>query len=126
MSFHPQMDYAPAQFHRSARTLADAGEPFAYTPENQAKFDEIVTHYPPDQRKSAILYALYLVQQQQGHITGAAMRSDLRQIRLEMADGTLAVIRLDTDEAGKGRFEVDVIRPPAPPSSQLEVRFESA
>jgi hypothetical protein len=59
-------------------------------------------------------------------ITGAAMRSDLRQIRLEMADGTLAVIRLDTDEAGKGRFEVGVIRPPAPPSSQLEVRVESA
>ena len=43
-------------------------------------------------------------------ITGAAMRSDLRQIRLEMADGTLAVIRLDTDEAGKGRFEGEIVR----------------
>jgi NADH-quinone oxidoreductase E subunit len=80
------MDYAPAQFHRSARTLADPGEPFAYTAENQAKFDEIVTHYPPDQRKSAILYALYLVQQQQGYITGAAMRHVAEQIRCTAAD----------------------------------------
>jgi NADH-quinone oxidoreductase E subunit len=80
------MDYAPAQFHRSARTLADPGEPFAYTAENQAKFDEIVTHYPPDQRKSAILYALYLVQQQQGYITGAAMRHVAEQLRGTAAD----------------------------------------
>ena len=80
------MDYAPAQFHRSARTLADPGEPFAYTPENQAKFDEVVTHYPPDQRKSAILYALYLVQQQQGYITGAAMRHVAEQIRCTAAE----------------------------------------
>ena len=63
MSFHPKMEYAPARFHRSERKLAEAGEAFAYTPENQAKFDENVTHYPPDQRKSAILFALYLAQQ---------------------------------------------------------------
>ena len=37
MSFHPQMEYAPAKFHKSARTLADEGPAFAYTPENQAK-----------------------------------------------------------------------------------------
>ena len=41
------MEYAPAQFHQSERKLAEPGEPFAYTPENQAKFDEIVTRYPP-------------------------------------------------------------------------------
>jgi NADH-quinone oxidoreductase E subunit len=86
VSFHPQMDYAPAQFHRSARTLAEPGEPFAYTPENQARFDEIVTRYPPDQRKSAILYALYLVQQQQGYISGAGMRHVAEQIRCTAAD----------------------------------------
>ena len=32
VSFHPQMDYAPARFHRSERKLAEPGEPFAYTP----------------------------------------------------------------------------------------------
>ena len=86
MSFHPQMEYAPARFHRSERKLADEGEPFAYTPENQAKFDEIVTHYPPEQRKSAILYALYLAQSQQGYLTGAAMRHVAEQIRCTPAE----------------------------------------
>ncbi len=61
MSFHPQMEYAPARFHRSERKLAVEGEAFAYTPENQAKFDENVARYPAEQRKSAIIYALYLV-----------------------------------------------------------------
>ena len=86
MSFHPQMEYAPAQFHRSERKLADEGPPFAYTPENQAKFDENVTHYPPDQRKSAILYALYLAQGQQGYLTGNAMRFVAQQIGCSKAD----------------------------------------
>jgi NADH-quinone oxidoreductase subunit E len=80
------MDYAPAQFHRSARKLAEPGEPFAYTPENQAKFDQVVTRYPADQRKSAILYALYLAQQQQGYITGAAMRFVATQIGCTAAE----------------------------------------
>jgi len=80
------MDYAPAQFHRSERKLAPAGEPFAYTPENKAKFDANVARYPSDQRKSAILYALYLVQQQQGYITGAGMRHVAEQIGCTAAD----------------------------------------
>jgi NADH-quinone oxidoreductase E subunit len=80
------MDYAPARFHRSERKLAEAGEPFAYTPENQAKFNENVQRYPPDQRKSAILFALYLAQQQQGYITGAAMRHVAQQIGCSAAD----------------------------------------
>ena len=86
MSFHPQMEYAPAQFHRSERKLADEGPPFAYTPENQAKFDENVTRYPADQRKSAILFALYLAQGQQGYLTGNAMRFVAQQIGCSTAD----------------------------------------
>ena len=86
MSFHPQMDYAPARFHRSERKLADDGAPFAYTAENQAKFDENVQHYPPEQRKSAILYALYLAQAQQGYLTGNAMRFVAQQIGCSTAD----------------------------------------
>ena len=87
MSFHPEMQYAPAKFHRSERQLADeAGGAFAYTPENQAKFDENVTHYPPEQRKSAILFALYLAQQQQGYLTAGAMRHVAQQIRCSTAE----------------------------------------
>jgi NADH-quinone oxidoreductase subunit E len=80
------MEYAPAEFHRSGRKLADEGPPFAYTPENQAKFDEIVTHYPPEQRKSAIIYALYLAQGQQGYLTGNAMRFVAQQIGCTTAE----------------------------------------
>jgi NADH-quinone oxidoreductase E subunit len=84
VSFHPHIEYAT--FHRSERTLAAEGEPFQYTPEHQAKFDRNVQQYPPDQRKSAILYALYLVQQQQGYITGAGMRHVAEQIRCTPAE----------------------------------------
>jgi NADH-quinone oxidoreductase E subunit len=80
------MEYAPARFHRSERRLAVPGEPFAYTAENQAKFDRNVTQYPPDQRKSAILYALYLAQNQQGYLTAAAMRHVAEQIRCTPAE----------------------------------------
>jgi NADH-quinone oxidoreductase subunit E len=87
VSFHPRMEYAPAKFHKSERKLAEPGGDFAYSPENQAKFDEIVTRYPPDQRKSAILYALYLAQHQNGgYLTAAAMRHVAQQIRCTAAD----------------------------------------
>ena len=66
MSFHPPMEYSPARFHKSERKLAEPGGEFTYTPENQAKFDANVARYPADQRKSAILYALYLAQNAAG------------------------------------------------------------
>ncbi len=72
MTFHPQIDYAT--FHKSARTLADPGEPFEYTPENRARFERILARYPPDRKRSAVLPALYLVQQQLGYVTAAGMR----------------------------------------------------
>jgi NADH-quinone oxidoreductase subunit E len=67
------MSYGAA-FHKSARTLTDPGPPFEYTPENRARFDQVVLRYPAERRRSAVLPALYLVQYQQGHITANAMR----------------------------------------------------
>jgi NADH-quinone oxidoreductase E subunit len=84
VSFHPRIEYAT--FHRSERKLAELGDEFTYTPEHQATFNELVTHYPPEQRKSAILYALFLVQKQQGYISGASMRFVAEQIRCTPAD----------------------------------------
>ncbi len=86
MSFHPQMDYAPVKFHRSERKLAEPGEPFAFSAANQRIFDELVTHYPPDQRKSAVLYALYLAQGQLGYLTAAAMRHVAEQVGCTAAE----------------------------------------
>jgi NADH-quinone oxidoreductase subunit E len=63
-----------ATFQKSTRTLAEAGPPFVYTPEHRARLDEIITRYPADRRRSAVLPALYLVQHQQGYITASAMQ----------------------------------------------------
>jgi NADH-quinone oxidoreductase E subunit len=88
MTFHPEMAYG-ATFHKSSRKLEDEGPPFVYSPENRAKFDEIVTHYPPDRRRSAVLPALYLAQQQQGYITANAIRH---------VAGLLGITRADVED----------------------------
>ena len=73
MTFHPEMPYETG-LHKSERALMDEGQPFAFTPENRARLEEVAGHYPPDRRRSAILPALYLVQRQQGYITASAAR----------------------------------------------------
>lgn len=73
MTFHPTMDYGRGR-HQSARQLPEEGPEFVYTAANQARLDEICSRYPPEQRKSAILAALYLAQHQQGYLTRNAMR----------------------------------------------------
>jgi hypothetical protein len=59
-------------------------------------------------------------------VVGAVMRSDRRQLRVEMADGRLLVVGVDLDPDGRPQLEVDVVRPAAEQGRQLEVRFESA
>jgi NADH-quinone oxidoreductase subunit E len=63
-----------ATFHKSSRTLMEPGEAIAYSEQRLARFEEIVQRYPPDRRRSAVLPALYLVQDQQGYITANSMR----------------------------------------------------
>jgi NADH-quinone oxidoreductase E subunit len=85
VTFHPEMAYG-ATFHKSSRTLEDEGPPFAYTPENRARFDEIVARYPADRRRSAVLPALYLVQQQQGYVTANGIRHVAGLLGITAAD----------------------------------------
>ena len=85
MTFHPKMAY-DAAFHKSARELEDEGPPFAYTPENRARFDEVVGRYPPDRRRSAVLPALHLAQRQQGYITANAIRHVAEALGITRAD----------------------------------------
>jgi NADH-quinone oxidoreductase E subunit len=85
MSFHPKMAY-DATFHKSARLLEDEGPPFAYSAENRARFDEIIKRYPPDRKRSAVLPALYLVQQQQGYITANGIRHVAELLEITRAD----------------------------------------
>jgi NADH-quinone oxidoreductase E subunit len=79
------MDYGRGH-HKSARAVPEEGPPFAYTPENRAKLEEICTRYPPEHRKSAILYALFIAQGQQGHLTLNAMRHVAEVIGCTSAD----------------------------------------
>jgi NADH-quinone oxidoreductase subunit E len=85
VSFHPKMAY-DATFHKSARHLEDEGPAFAYTPENRARFDEIVRRYPADRRRSAVLPALYLVQAQQGYVTANGIRHVAELLGITRAD----------------------------------------
>jgi NADH-quinone oxidoreductase E subunit len=75
-----------AGFHKSARQLEEEGPPFAYMEANRARFDEIVKRYPPEQRRSAVMPALYLVQDQQGYITANAMRYVAGLLEMTPAD----------------------------------------
>jgi NADH-quinone oxidoreductase E subunit len=85
VSFHPKMAYG-ATFHKSARQLEDEGPPFAYTAENRARFEAIVRRYPAEQRRSAVLPALYLAQYQQGYITANAIRHVAELLAITRAD----------------------------------------
>jgi NADH-quinone oxidoreductase E subunit len=85
VSFHPKMAY-DATLHKSSRRLEDEGPSFVYTAQNRARFDDIIKRYPPDQRRSAVLPALYLAQQQQGYITANAIRHVAELVGITRAD----------------------------------------
>jgi len=74
MSFHPLMVYDPSRFQKSERKVADEGPPFTFTPERRQQLDELLTKYPPERKRSAVLAALYLVQEQQGYVSANGMR----------------------------------------------------
>jgi NADH-quinone oxidoreductase E subunit len=74
MSFHPLMVYDSEHFHKSERARLDEGQPFEFTRERRAILDDMLTKYPHDQKRSAVLGALYLVQEQEGYLTASGMR----------------------------------------------------
>jgi NADH-quinone oxidoreductase E subunit len=73
VTFHPEMHYESG-LHVSRRELRPEGEPFAFTPANRERLERIAAHYPPEHRRSAVIPALYIVQDQQGHVTANALR----------------------------------------------------
>lgn len=54
------------------------------------------------------------------------VRSDLRQLRVELESGVILVVSGERDEQGRPRLEVDVVDLPqdAVARQQLEVRFD--
>jgi NADH-quinone oxidoreductase E subunit len=74
MSFHPLMAYDAEHFQQSERARLDEGAPFTFTPERRAKLDGILRNYPPERKRSAVLPALFRVQEQEGYLTANGMR----------------------------------------------------
>jgi hypothetical protein len=54
------------------------------------------------------------------------VRSDLRQLRVELESGLILVVSAAADPHGRPRLEVDVVEPHADttPRPQIEVRFD--
>jgi NADH-quinone oxidoreductase E subunit len=110
MSFHPLMNY-DERFQQSERRFAEEGEPFAFTPERRAILDEILTKYPPDRKRSAVLAALFLVQQQAGHLTGNGMRHVAGILGLTPADvEDVATYYVMFHKAPVGKYVLQVCR----------------
>ncbi len=85
MSFHPEMRYESG-LHVSQRELRREGEPFAFTPENRERLERIAAHYPPEHRRSAVIPALYIVQEQIGYVSAPAIRHVAEVIGVTPAD----------------------------------------
>ena len=110
MSFHPLIPYGEG-WHKSERKLVDEGAPFAFTPDRAAKLEEICGKYPPEQRKSAVLAALYLAQEQQGYLTASAMRHIAEFLRITPADvEDVASYYVMFFKAPVGKYVVQVCR----------------
>jgi NADH-quinone oxidoreductase E subunit len=73
-------------FHVSQRELRREGEPFAFTPENRERLERIAAHYPPEHRRSAVIPALYIVQEQIGYVSAPAIRHVAEVIGVTPAD----------------------------------------
>ncbi len=56
-------------------------------------------------------------------VDGCSLRSDRRQLKLELSEGVLLVVGIDLDDQGRPRLMVDVTRPTAETTGQLEVPF---
>ena len=59
-------------------------------------------------------------------VTDTSMRSDFRQLKIELSDGLILVVAMENDVLGRPRLEVDVVRQPEEVNRhQLEVRFDA-
>ncbi len=67
-----------------------------------------------------------LAQLRGSQVRDASMRSDLRQLKIELMDGSVVLVAIQTDDLGQTRLEVDVIGQARSRGPQLEVHFDTA
>jgi hypothetical protein len=58
-------------------------------------------------------------------VVDASVRSDFRQLKLELSDGMVIVVAVEMAEGGPPHLAVDIVRQADERGGQLEVRFDA-
>jgi NADH-quinone oxidoreductase subunit E len=89
------------------RTITSTGKPFAFSPENEKRFQELLPKYPD--RRAVVLPALWLAQEQEGHLTLESMEYVAKRLE-QPAVGVFAVVEFytmfKTEVMGKHHLQV--------------------
>jgi NADH-quinone oxidoreductase subunit E len=85
--------------------------PIEFSPEIESKADEVITHYPPDQKRSAVLPLLHLVQHQCRYIPGEAIEWVAHKLGIACVD-VLGVVTFYPGfrQVAPGRYHIRVCR----------------
>lgn len=59
-------------------------------------------------------------------VTDVVLRSDCRQLRVQLDSGEVLLLSVMLDEQGKPRLDADLLRAPEGVTNQLEVEFEGS
>jgi NADH-quinone oxidoreductase subunit E len=90
-----------------SHTLISTGKPFAFSPENEKRFQELLPRYPT--RRAVVLPALWLAQEQEGHLTVESMEYVAKRLE-QPAVGVFAVVEFytmfKTEVMGKHHLQI--------------------
>ncbi|MBB5021764.1 NADH-quinone oxidoreductase subunit NuoE [Desulfurispira natronophila] len=68
------------------RKAIRADKPFAFSEETERKFQQLLTRYPKDQKKSLNLPCLWLAQRQEGWVSAEAMEYIAERLEIPVTD----------------------------------------
>jgi NADH-quinone oxidoreductase subunit E len=89
------------------QTLTSTGKPFEFSPDNEAKFQELLPKYPS--KRAVVLPALWLAQEQHGHLTVESMEYVAKRLD-QSAVSVFAVVEFytmfKTEATGKHHLQV--------------------
>jgi NADH-quinone oxidoreductase subunit E len=90
-----------------SHALVASGTPFAFSPENEAKLADLLTKYPT--KRAAVLPALWLAQEQEGHLTVESMEYVAKRLE-QSAVSVFAVVEFytmfKTEPVGKHHIQL--------------------
>jgi NADH-quinone oxidoreductase E subunit len=87
--------------------IVATGKPFAFSPENEKRFNELLPKYPS--RRAVVLPALWLAQEQEGHLTVESMEYVAKRLE-QPAVSVFAVVEFysmfKTEAMGKHHIQI--------------------